>query len=80
MMSQVLQCTQFAKLICKLAGRCPPSAPAGEIRLVDFGRTKILARITEFDRAAIGTNRRVGDVQVRGLVLVVQRAAIEDVG
>ena len=61
-MSQVLQCTQLAKLICKR----PLDARRRffEQRFIFGNRTKILSRVAEFNRAAISADLKCHHVQV----------------
>ena len=77
MTSQVLQWTQFEKLICR---RSVLRVVALRDHLVDCGRAELLAGVAVLLPATRLADVRVRHVQVRRLVLVVLRARVVDVG
>src|SRR6185503_14804774 len=58
----------------------PQPAPLLRDHFIDRRRAEALARVAVLDGAAVLADRRVGDLEVRGLVLLVPRPGMEDVG
>ena len=72
LMSQALQCTQLAALICR---RLPACAVVDH--LVDTRRAEALAGIAEFLGAAVDADAGIGHLQVHRLALIVRVAGKE---